>query len=77
MKVRGDDGIHFTRDGGNKVAGEIFKVLADNFDLTSWRDNVTTTTTAGSGGPGGKSGTTTRTTRPPPATVGPGGPAVP
>ena len=30
-----------------------------------------------SGGPGGKSGTTTRTTRPPPATVGPGGPAVP
>jgi uncharacterized protein len=80
VKVRGDDGIHFTRDGGNKIAGEIFKVLANNFDLTSWRGRVTTTTTAGSGGsagPGGKSGTTTRTTRPPPATVGPGGPAVP
>ena len=76
VKMRADDGIHFTREGGNRIAGEIFKVLANNFDLTSWRDGVTTTTTPGSGAPGSTTGKTTRTTKPP-TTVGPGGPAVP
>jgi len=77
VKMRGDDGIHFTREGGNRVAGEVFKVMAKNFDLTSWRDATTTTAPPGSGGTGTTTGKTTRTTKPPPTTVGPGGPAVP
>ena len=75
--MRGDDGIHFTREGGNRVAGEIFKVMAKNFDLTSWRDAAGTTAPPGSDGTGTTTGKTTRTTKPPPTTVGPGGPAVP
>ena len=78
VKVRGDDGIHFTRDGGNKVAGEIFKVLADNFDLTS--SDATTSPRPrppGAAGPAGSPARRHAPRRPPPATVGPGGPAVP
>ncbi len=45
VKMRGDDGIHFTRDGGNRIADEIFKVLNERFDLTSWQSTTTTTTT--------------------------------
>ena len=77
VKMRGDDGIHFTRDGGNKVASEIFKVLANTFDLTSWQNASTTTAAPGDGGPTSTKGKTTRTTKAPPTTVGPGGPAVP
>lgn len=73
VKMRGDDGIHFTRDGGNRIAAEIFKVLSENFDLTSWQ---TTTTTAAippaSGAPGSTtSKKSTKTTKPPATTRAP------
>jgi hypothetical protein len=46
VKMRLDDGVHFTRDGGNRIAAQVFKVLNEQLDLTSWQSATTTTTTA-------------------------------
>ncbi len=44
VKYRADDGIHFTRAGGDLIAEEIFRTLAETFDITSWQEDGTTTT---------------------------------
>lgn len=80
VKMRGDDGIHFTREGGNRIAGEVFKVIAKNFDLTSWRSDTTTTTSTTpppSGAPGSTTKTNATTTTSAPATTAPATPALP
>jgi hypothetical protein len=45
VRYREGDGIHLTRAGGDVVAEAIFKAIAENFDITSWRDGTTTTST--------------------------------
>jgi hypothetical protein len=44
VKMRADDGIHFTREGGDRIAREVFKVIEKSFDLTSWQSGTTSTT---------------------------------
>ncbi|MGI8797088.1 MAG: DUF459 domain-containing protein [Acidimicrobiia bacterium] len=48
VRYREGDGIHLTRAGGDVVSEQIFKTIAENFDIISWREEVTTppTTTA-------------------------------
>jgi hypothetical protein len=46
VKYRADDGIHFTRAGGDLIAEEIFGTVAENFDITSWQEDGGTTTSA-------------------------------
>ena len=43
VRYREGDGIHLTRAGGDIVAEQIFKAIAENFDITSWREGTTTT----------------------------------
>ena len=44
VQVRAGDGIHFTREGGDRIANEVLKAMHDTFDLTSWQTASTTTT---------------------------------
>ncbi len=44
VQVRAPDGIHFTRTGGDRIAGAIYAALLEAFDLESWRTTTTTTT---------------------------------
>jgi hypothetical protein len=44
IKVRADDGIHFTRAGGNRIAGKVIETLDHTFDLRS--QSATTPTSA-------------------------------
>jgi hypothetical protein len=44
-KYRADDGIHFTRAGGDLIAEKIFEDLNETLDLTSWKDEQKPTTT--------------------------------
>jgi len=44
VKYREPDGIHLTPAGGDRVAAEVFGTIAENFDLTSWRDDQPSTT---------------------------------
>jgi uncharacterized protein len=37
IKMRQADGVHFEREGGDRVAREVLKKLNARFDLTSWR----------------------------------------
>ncbi len=48
VKVRADDGIHFTRAGADRVAAVVFDKLSKVRDITSWKKNQPnqTTTTA-------------------------------
>jgi hypothetical protein len=46
VRYREGDGIHLTRAGGDLVADEIFRRLADNFDITSWKSTTTTTSSS-------------------------------
>ena len=41
--VRGHDGIHYTREGGDLIADELLRVFNRVYDLTTWQ---TTTTSA-------------------------------
>ncbi len=43
VKYREGDGIHLTRAGGDVVSEAIFKTIAENFDIISWREETTTT----------------------------------
>jgi hypothetical protein len=45
VQVRLGDGIHFTREGGNRIAQKILDRLLRVYDLTSWQKNVPTSTT--------------------------------
>jgi len=48
VQVRTGDGIHFTREGGDRIAALVVKTMRDTFDLDSWMQTTTTapTTTA-------------------------------
>jgi hypothetical protein len=46
VRYRADDGIHFTRAGGDLIAEEVFRTIAEHFDITSWRSAETTSTSA-------------------------------
>jgi len=48
VQVRVGDGIHFTRDGGDRIANKVLDQLTRVYDLTSWRNASTTTTTTSS-----------------------------
>jgi len=61
VQIRSGDGIHFTRAGGNIVAGEIMERINEAFDLDSWRAPPPTTTTKPKPRP-----STTTSTRPRP-----------
>jgi hypothetical protein len=39
VKMRADDGVHFERAAGDRIAREILKRLYERHDLTSWRRN--------------------------------------
>jgi hypothetical protein len=42
VQVRTGDGIHFTREGGDRVAALVVKTMRDTFDLDSWMNTTTT-----------------------------------
>jgi len=46
VKVRVDDGIHFTREGGDLIAAKVLKELNRAYDLTSWQKSLPSTTTS-------------------------------
>jgi uncharacterized protein len=39
VKMRAEDGVHFERAAGDRIAREILKRLYERHDLTSWRQN--------------------------------------
>jgi hypothetical protein len=45
VQVRTGDGIHFTREGGDRIAGAVMKAIRETFDLDSWMQTTTTTPT--------------------------------
>jgi hypothetical protein len=45
VQVRAGDGIHFTRDGGDRIANAVLAAIQNTFDLTSWQTAPSTTTT--------------------------------
>jgi hypothetical protein len=44
VQVRAGDGIHFTREGGDRIAAAVLAAMQKTFDLTSWQTATTTTT---------------------------------
>jgi hypothetical protein len=44
VQVRAGDGIHFTREGGDRIATAVLAAMGKTFDLTSWQSSTTTTT---------------------------------
>jgi hypothetical protein len=63
VQVRTADGIHFTRAGGDRIAGAILAAMRQAFDLDSWRTGGSTTTTSGPRAVGGHPRHPTPTTR--------------
>jgi hypothetical protein len=47
-QVRAADGIHFTREGGDRIADEVLQAMRETFDLDSWQTTTTIPTTTGS-----------------------------
>jgi hypothetical protein len=47
VQVRTTDGIHFTRAGGDRVAGAILAAMQSALDLTSWQSSGPSATTTG------------------------------
>jgi len=45
VQVRTGDGIHFTREGGDRIAGAVVQAIRDTFDLDSWMHPTTTAPT--------------------------------
>ncbi len=43
VQVRTGDGIHFTREGGDLIAGAVLQAIRQTFDLDSWMNATTTT----------------------------------
>jgi hypothetical protein len=63
VQVRSADGVHFTRAGGDRIAGAILSTMRQAFDLDSWRNaGSTTTTTTLPRGKRPRHGSTTSTT---------------
>jgi hypothetical protein len=52
VQVRATDGIHFTREGGDRIAAEVLRKMRETFDLESWQN------------PGGSSSTSSSSTSP-------------
>src|SRR5262249_10871769 len=46
VQVRASDGVHFTRAGGDRIAGAVLSAMQSTFDLTSWQSATTTTSLA-------------------------------
>jgi len=46
VQVRTGDGIHFTRTGGDRIAGAVLAAIAATFDLESWKTAPATSTTS-------------------------------
>ena len=44
VRVRSGDGIHFERAGADRIANVVISAFHEVFDLTSWRQDGTTTT---------------------------------
>jgi hypothetical protein len=44
VQVRATDGIHFTREGGDRIAAEVLETMRATFDLESWQTAATSTT---------------------------------
>jgi uncharacterized protein len=42
VQVRSGDGIHFTRDGGDRIADAVIAAMRQTFDLDSWMQTTTT-----------------------------------
>jgi hypothetical protein len=36
--MRADDGVHFERPAGDRVAWQVMDALRERFDLTSWKE---------------------------------------
>jgi hypothetical protein len=45
VQVRAGDGIHFTREGGDRIAAAVLEAMHTTFDLDSWKAATTTTST--------------------------------
>jgi hypothetical protein len=45
VQVRASDGIHFTREGGDRIAAAVLAAMGQTFDLESWKTAPSTTTT--------------------------------
>jgi hypothetical protein len=63
VRYREADGIHLTRAGADVVADRIFRAIAQNFDIVSWREETTVPSTTAA------PTTTARTTAPPTTAV--------
>jgi hypothetical protein len=50
VQVRATDGIHFTREGGDRIAAEILKTMRETFDLESWQNPGSSSTTSSTRG---------------------------
>jgi hypothetical protein len=46
VQVRSNDGIHFTREGGDRIAAQVLKQMYETFDLESWKNPGSTSTTS-------------------------------
>ncbi len=46
VQVRATDGIHFTREGGDRIAAEVLKKMRETFDLDSWQQSTSTSSTS-------------------------------
>jgi hypothetical protein len=46
VQVRATDGIHFTREGGDRIASQVLKTMRETFDLDSWQNPSTSGTTS-------------------------------
>jgi len=52
VQVRTGDGIHFTREGGDRIAEAVVKAMHRTFDLDSWKETTTTSSTSSPRGNG-------------------------
>jgi uncharacterized protein len=46
VQVRTGDGIHVTREGGDRIADAVLQAMRETFDLDSWMQTTTTTAPA-------------------------------
>ena len=63
VRVRSSDGIHFERAGADRIANAVLAAMNEVFDLTSWRNAVTTTSLPPTTTPRSKTTTTTKPKR--------------
>lgn len=56
VQVRATDGIHFTREGGDRIAGQVLEKMREIFDLESWQHPEASSTTSTTGAPANRDG---------------------